>query len=104
MSYGNAFILDRLLSGSGCRSGDLLSDHRHPVLPKTILPQDWTLKTSTTKVIARTLTSVMLYGFVLLAAGIGIRIVIAKSRFDRRGVRWRTVLLQLLECCFDIDL
>lgn len=37
-------------------------------------------------VIVFTLTSVMIYGFVLLAAGIGIRIVIAKRRFDRRGL------------------
>lgn len=37
-------------------------------------------------VIAFTLTSVMIYGFVLLAAGLGIRVVVGKRRFDRRGL------------------
>lgn len=56
-------------------------------------------------VLAFSLTSVMMYGFVLLAAGIGIRLVVGKRRFNRRGLGgaqfydsyWSAILISTIE-------
>lgn len=56
-------------------------------------------------VLAFSLTSVMMYGFALLAAGLGIRLVVGKRRFNRRGLGgaqfydsyWSAIVISALE-------
>ncbi|ACT93581.1 hypothetical protein Dfer_2363 [Dyadobacter fermentans DSM 18053] len=56
-------------------------------------------------ILAFNITSVMMYGFVLLATGIAIRFVVNRRRFNRRGIGgaqfydsyWSSVLISTLE-------
>jgi hypothetical protein len=56
-------------------------------------------------ILAFNLTSVMVYGLVLLAAGLGIRLAVGKRRFNRRGLSgaqfydsyWSAIVTSTLE-------